>query len=153
MSCSRPSHLRPFSENLRHVREQDCLEPSGRTLMRQGAAGHSPTCVPSPCSVMGIPLHGPTTVWSQLVGLSETSDPYHRSKDVFLILFLQQQKHISQQDSKDICRGQHTKENLSSHVAKGLGAVSAPRYSGFLFPEVPILTHPFPMFLSSGIQH
>lgn len=77
-----------------------------------------PTCV-SPCFGMDTPLQWATTVLSQQAGPLKTLDTYHRSKDVFLILFLQQQKHIGQQDSEDICRDQHKKEYLNGHMSRG----------------------------------
>lgn len=83
----------------------------------------------------------------------EDLDTYHRSKDIFLILFLEQQKHIGQQDSEDICRDQHTEEGLSGHMSRGARGSLSTMMLQLLVLQVPTLTHPIPKFLSLESQH
>lgn len=161
----RPSHRRPFSEDQSCTRKQDrfsspihstdahWLEPSGRT-MRQGVSQYiTPYLCFLSMSCLGHPSMGPTMARPQQVGPVKTSDTchgskdvgpgkmlgtYHGSKDVFLILFLQQQKHVSQQDSEDICRDQNTEDSLRGHVPRKTQEGS----TTMLQPLVPRNSHP-----------
>lgn len=76
---------------------------------------------PSPRIFMDIPLQWAHHCTVPAGRSLEDLDTYHRSKDILLILLLEQQKHIGQQDSEDICRDQHTGEALSATCPEGPG--------------------------------